>query len=586
MTADRFETSVASTRPSRVRGAPASRRFLILLVLLAGLATPGGAGAAPDRDVAVIVREAEPASAVAERLVRELDGELTRRLPIVGGFAARVPASALPALRRSDAIRTLWLDRPIVPAGLGEDDDDDDEDDDGDDDDPLLTRYDPLPPNGVWQEAVGLTELRGAYDGNGVTVAVLDTGVTQVPDLDGRVRARVDFTPDLDGYDRFGHGTHIAGVIAGDGTASDGRWTGVAPDVDVVSVKVAAWDGATDVSVVLAALQWIVSHRERFDIRVLNISFGTNSTQHYDTDPLDYAVERAWEAGILVVTSAGNRGPSTGTVSKPGDDPYVLTVGAADLRDTAAHGDDVVAEFSSRGLTQDGLEKPDLVAPGISIVSNRAVGSTADEFRPAARLDDAYFKGTGTSQAAAIVSGVAALMFEANPALTPDAAKAILTATATPDLASQPGAGAGLVDAAAAVAAAAAGVYDGSPANQGLRRSDGTGSLQGSRGGHEVYADLNGDGQAEQVSGELDVLGNPWDAARWATADWTAESWLLSPWALLVSEGAGWSPSTWGGVFWGGMGWDAKAWSAKAWSDAGWDAKAWSAKAWSMSSWN
>src|SRR5207253_3938343 len=175
--------------------------------------------------------------------------------------------------------------------------------------------------------------------------------------------------------DRFGHGTHVAGIIAGSGAESDGHWAGVAPGAKLVSLKVAGPDGATDVSVVLAALQWIVSNRDAYHIGVVNLSFGTDGTQSYAVDPLDYAVERAWKAGIVVVAAAGNNGGLAGQeITKPGDDPYVVTVGAAATGDDPGNGDDTVAPFSSLGTTEDGFAKPDLVAPGISIASLRAPG--------------------------------------------------------------------------------------------------------------------------------------------------------------------------------------------------------------------
>ena len=310
--------------------------------------------------------------------------------------------------------------RGLVRDGNGGDDDDDPE---------TLEGYDDVAPNVVWPDAVGLGSLPAGADGSGVTVAVLDTGVTRVPELGDRVLARVDLTPEGDGYDRYGHGTHMTGIVAGDGNSADGGWRGVAPGVNVVSVKVAGWNGATDVTAVIAGLEWVAAHREEYGIRVVNISFGTDSSQKYLEDPLDFAVERLWDAGILVVAAAGNRGAGGSKIDKPADDPFVLTVGAADLRGTVDSSDDRVAPFSSCGPTGDGVAKPDLVAPGVSIVSSRAPGSTIDAMRPGARLGESGFKGTGTSQATAIVSGIAALMFEARPSLTPDEAKAALVGT-------------------------------------------------------------------------------------------------------------------------------------------------------------
>lgn len=550
----------------------------LLAALLSALTVTPSPGAAAQAPVPVVVRAAAPPSGDAERLVRALGGTVTRALPLVDGFAALVPPSSVTALERSSAVAAVWVDARVRMH------DDDDDDDDFDEDD--IRTYDPLPPNEAWREAIGLSRLEPGLDGDGVTVAVLDTGVVETPDLRGSVRARVDFTPDGDGADRYGHGTHMAGIVAGDGLASLGRWRGVAPEADLVSVKVASWDGATDVSTVLAALQWVVSNKDRFGIRVLNLSFGTDSRQSYLQDPLDYAVERVWAAGILVVAAAGNRGSGEGTISKPGDDPYVLTVGAANLQNTVERTDDVVAGFSSRGPTQDGLAKPDLVAPGVTVVSARAAGSTIDAFRPAARVDEHYFKGTGSSQAAAVVSGIAALMFEADPTLTPDVAKATLVGTTTPELAGQPGAGSGLVNAAATIEAVAAGAFRDLPANRGLTRSSGTGSLHESRGSHRVWTDWGRDGTLDVVDNEREVLGSDWDGPAWAAAEWNLATWILSPWAPLVGEAAGFDPMPPTPGTWPGMRMEQDAWNAKYWSESVWDAKYWSGKYWSSSSWN
>ncbi|MEJ7569873.1 MAG: S8 family peptidase [Gaiellaceae bacterium] len=524
--------------------------------------------------VAVIVR-AEPFSApVAAAQVRRLGGEVTRALPLLDGFAARVPMRALGTLTASPAVAAVWPDTRVRLHGG-----DDDEEDDPDDDDIPLAEYDALPPNEVWGEAIGLTSLRARFDGDDVAVAVLDTGVARVPDLEQRVVLRVDFTPGHDGIDRFGHGTHMAGIVAGDGTASGGSRSGVAPDADVVALKVAGPDGATDTSVVIAALQWLVSHADEHDVRVLNLSFGTDARQSAFRDPLNRAVQRVWDAGILVVVSAGNSGSGAGTVRKPGDDPVALTVGAADLAGTVDPADDRVAEFSSRGPTGDGLDKPDLVAPGISIVSLRAPDSTADRQRPQARLGAHYFKGTGSSQAAAVVSGLAALLFEADPTLTPAEARAALVGTAGGPLARRSGGGAGLVDADAAVEAVLTGRFEGASGPGG--RSSGLGTLEGSRGSARVYADPDGDGRPQQISGEHDVLGHPWVAQAWSAQAWSAATWAVSPWSALVALSAVWEAQAWSAQAWSGMVWQAQAWSTRNWESAGWVAQAWSAQAWS-----
>jgi serine protease AprX len=515
----------------------------------------------PGSSLSIIVREASPASSDAEHAVVELGGDVLRELPIVGGFSARIPAARLSDLAASPAIARVWGDGRITVNHVD------------------MGRYDTWPANTIWKKSIRLPQTAvagaGPYTGAGVTVALLDTGVSQVADLGGRVLARVDLTQDHDGYDRYGHGTHMAGIIAGDGAASGGDWSGIAPGANLVSVKVAGADGSTDVSVVLAGLEWIVAHKDLYGIRILNLSFGTDSTQPSSIDPLNYAVERVWFSGILVVVSAGNRGPYPFTVNKPGDDPYVLTVGAADLRGTIPVNDDVIADFSSRGPVFGApfLAKPDISAPGITIVSNRLVGGTIDTYHPLARVGDAYFKGSGTSQAAAIVSGVAALMYEANPSLTPDVAKAILTRTAqishrlrwTP-----------LVDATGAVLATVQHTFDRRPANQWLVPSTGLGSLERSRGSSHVYADLNGDGTFEPVVGEIDVLGQTWDARSWSGRSWSADAWSAGVWCAYVAEADGWEARSWSGRSWSGTAWVARSWSGADWTSSWWSGGSWS----------
>jgi serine protease AprX len=559
-----------------------------LLALLAARSDAAGPSALPQaapspgldgQRVGVVVRERLRESARAERLVRRLGGRVTRALPIVGGFAADVPARALVELRRSPAVASVWRDARVEMAEV--------DDDAGQSDDDLvdLTQYDGLSPNTAWRRAVGVSAVERAYDGDDVAVAVIDTGVSSVADLSDTVEARVEFTPGHDGIDRFGHGTHMAGIIAGDGSSSGGRWRGVAPDAELISIKTAGPDGATDVSAVLAALQWVVVNKRRHDIRVLNLSFGTDAARSYLTDPLNYAVERVWRAGILVVVAAGNRGPHPGSIAKPGDDPFVLTVGAADLRDTVGRSDDEVAPFSSRGPTADGVAKPDLVAPGVSIVSSRAPGSWADLSRPEARVGTEYFKGTGTSQAAAIVCGIAALLFEADPWLTPTEAKAALVGTSH-GLSGQPGAGSGLVDAARAIDAVRSGTYAAAAGNAPYPPATGTGELELSRGSSHVYSDLDRDGVPELVTGELDVLGNRWDSATWSSTPWSAWGWRASPWGPLAGEFEEWELLPWTGPTWSGMVWDAEAWSARQWSESGWVARQWSARQWSARQWS
>jgi serine protease AprX len=520
----------------------------------------------------VIVREVAPRTLTAERLVRSLGGHVTHELPIVDGFSAVVPGAAVADLARSPAVLRVWGDGQVRMNTVD------------------MSQYDTYPINTVWQTSINLLDALTKSLGLGVGVAQIDTGVVPVPDLVNQVSYRADFTPEHDGLDRYGHGTHMAGIIVGDGTASNGKYKGVAPGARLISVKVAGFDGSTDVSVVIAGMQWVLTHEIPLNIKVLNLSFGTDGVQPYSVDPLDFAVEQLWRAGITVVVSAGNRGPNAGTIDKPADDPYVVTVGAVDNKGTTTPYDDVVAPFSGVGPTHDGLAKPDIVAPGISIVSLRDPNSTIDQLHPKARVGTSYFKGTGTSQATAIVSGIVALMDQVDPLLTPDEVKGVLMRTAT-RLATQPGSGAGEVNAGAAVNAVTDLLGVLSPANVGVKPSTGTGTLEGSRGSLHVYADLNNDGIPDLVSGQVDVFGAPWTATSWSDNTWPAyaweaKSWSDSSWSAKSWSGTQWGASSWSENSWSGNSWSSSYWSAKSWSADSWSANDWSAKSWSAKSWS
>jgi serine protease AprX len=516
--------------------------LVFALLPAAAAADVSGRPAAYGSPSRVIVQVEPSAESAVQSLVVRLGGEVGRQLGIVGGFAAVVPASAVGRLSGAPGVRAVTPDgRVHVQAagstgGGGE----------------VFSAY----PAALGADRVWRTGNRG----QGATVALVDTGVSPSPDLDGRVlpvtvdatgrtAACQNLSGEADCYDNYGHGTFVAGVIAGDGSASTGRWTGVAPRANVVSVKVAGRDGAADVSGVLAAIQWVVSFKDRYGIRVLNLSLGTDSTQSYRTDPFNYAVERAWDAGIAVVVAASNRGPAPGTISKPGDDPVALTVGAVDDRGTAGVGDDELPKFSSRGPTAaDGLAKPDVVAPGAHLVSLRSVGSTIDNAFPG-YLDGSYHRGSGTSFAAAAVSGVVALMCSRNPSLTPNRVKYAVTQTARAVRAStdRMAVGAGEVDAYAATVNPPAGV-----ANGGVTRSNGTGLLDASRGQVRVQTGTD----QVLVNGVLTAQLVAWDPTGfllgWNPTGWYTSTWYLNRWRPVVWAGNDWPGHNWGGGEWEG----------------------------------
>ena len=512
------------------------------------LETPG---AEPRGDVRVVVQAEDGASAELQREVRRLGGQVTRSLPIVDGFAATLPAAAARRLAGAPGVAVLSEDRAVHVQGGG----------------------------AASGSAIGPRVLQApaawsaGATGKGVTVALVDTGVADVPDLAGRiVPVRDDRTGqtspcyDLSGAgscrDTYGHGTFMAGLIAGDGTSRGGAPTGTAPDARLLSVKVAGADGAADVSTVLAAIQWVVSFRERYGIQVLNLSLGTDSTQPWEDDPLNYAVERAWDAGILVVVASSNRGPEPGTIAKPGDDPWVVTVGAVDDQGTPGTGDDRVPDFSSRGPTLDGIAKPDVVAPGGHVLSLRAPGSRLDRDFPPADASSPYRSGSGTSMSAALVSGVAALALQADPSLSPDRLKRALTDSARPVAADDPSAvGAGMVAADRVTTTPAAGA-----ANAGLRHSSGRGSLGGSRGSLDLRAD---DVLGTALTGRQTAQILLWDATGFTTGSWTPATWYTS-----VNATLGWNTASWDGEF-AGSNWTGSNWTGSNWTGSNWTGSSW-----------
>ncbi|WP_332629449.1 S8 family peptidase [Halalkalibacter flavus] len=265
------------------------------------------------------------------------------------------------------------------------------------------------------------TELTG----KGITVAVIDTGIYPHNDLSGRIIDFVDFINQRsEPYDDNGHGTHCAGDAVGNGAASSGVYMGPAPGANVIGVKVLNKIGSGSLETVMQGVQWCIDYNERNPeqpIHVINMSLGSPAQRYANEseDPMIRIVESAWESGIVVCVAAGNEGPEERTIASPGISQQVITVGALDDRNTIDRSDDGVASFSSRGPTIYGAQKPDLLAPGVSIVSLRSPRSYLDKLQKASRVNSEYFILSGTSMATPICAGIVALMLEFDPTLTP-----------------------------------------------------------------------------------------------------------------------------------------------------------------------
>ena len=262
--------------------------------------------------------------------------------------------------------------------------------------------------------------------GKGVTVAVLDTGVFRHYDLIHPTNRIIDFVDFVNGrtipYDDNGHGTHIAGEIAGNGAASSKLYSGVAPEANIVGVKVLDEQGNGNVSDVIAGINWAIENRIRLGIRVINLSLGATPSTSYINDPLAQACERAWESGIVVIAAAGNTGPE-GTINTPGFDPLILTIGATNDRNTSNLNDDLPAPYTSSKPTVDGFIKPDIAVPGTNITSLVSPNSTLVNKFPDNRVGANYFTLSGTSMATGIASGLVAILLQAYPPYSPDTVK-------------------------------------------------------------------------------------------------------------------------------------------------------------------
>ena len=519
------------------------------LVVAAGAGTPAARAAA------------EAAGAVVEQ---ELTG--------LGQLVVRADATAAARLRASGAVRSVTADAQVtLSAGT----------------------YDPATDPGSSYNvttAVGAREMwKAGLTGNGIDVAIIDSGVTAVtggPRLVSGPDLSLDSQdPGARRRDRFGHGTDLASIIGGEDAGSSARtdptaMTGVAPDSRVISIKVGDVNGGVDVSQVIAALDWVVQNRSnQMNLRVVNLSFGTDSKQAWNLDPLSYAAETVARKGIVVVAAAGN----TGTVGldDPAYNPHVLAVGASDPRGTTNPADDVVASYSTRG---NGVRNPDLVAPGTGIVGLRSPGSVLDQAVPG--NGSRWMRGTGTSQAAAVVSGAVALLLQQRSNLNPQQVKALLRASADPIAgASAADQGAGRLNLKRAMAMAVPAVPAAPAAGKG------TGSLDASRGSQVQVLD------GKPLAAEYDVFGMPWNSAQQAQladseAAWNQGYFNGQPWAQNYWDAAdpvAGAEMTWGSAklsstLWSGLthsAWSGRSWSGRSWSGRSWSGRSWSGRVWS-----
>lgn len=344
--------------------------------------------------IPVIISGADCECDDLEKYVRDLGGVIKYRLPIINAVAAYIPPISVKSFTQQKNIDKVHFDNVVHK----------------------LMNTASVTVASDYANERGLT-------GKDIGVAVVDTGVHPHSDLtmpNNRITAFKDFIQDKSNpYDDEGHGTHVAGIIAGNGFSSNGKYMGIAPDANIIGVKVLNKEGGGNISDVIAGIQWVIKNKEKYNIKVITLSLGTPAKASYLYDPLCKAVDRATKEDITVVAAAGNSGPKEGTINSPAISPNVIAVGACDDRSASSPKNCKVANFSSRGPTPDGIHKPDILAPGVKInsLSNKGNG---------------YHTLSGTSMAAPIIAGCTALLCEANPSITPVQIKETMTKHSLP----------------------------------------------------------------------------------------------------------------------------------------------------------
>jgi serine protease AprX len=440
-------------------------------------------------------------------------GRVEKRLGFIGGVAARVRAGELRHLASQPGVTYVAPDAPVQLTATG-----------SVSAASLATIY-------PGRDSASNPWSAGAT-GQGVGIAVIDSGVTPSPDFGSRLTQVA-----LDGQsgsldDTVGHGTMVAGVAAGQ--SRDGKFIGIAPGANVYAINISRESGVYS-SDVITGLKWVYDNAHAYNIRVVNLSLTETVPSSYKNSPLDLAVERLWAAGVFVVVSAGNLGPGQIDYA-PANDPLAFTVGAFDTMDTSGPGDDTLLTWSSSGKTVDGFTKPDLVAPGRHIAAPLPSGTSLDFHAPAAnRVATGYATINGTSFAAPQVAGAAAIIFQWHPDYSPDNVKwALIAKQGSKPRNSKIG----------SLSLSSSYNYAGTPgrANQG------------------VPALVCAPGTACLIDG---TVASSWDSSSWTSYSWNSYSWNSSSWnSYSWNSAADWDSSSWTSYSWNSYSWNSTSWNS------------------------
>jgi serine protease AprX len=386
------------------------------------------------------------------------------------------------------------------------------------------------------------------------TIAIVDSGIdANRPDVAGRVREQVTMTslPNNSPGDGRGHGTFVASLAAGSALG----YAGAAPTAPLVSIDVADDSGMAMTSDVIAAADWILANKNRLNIKVANFSLQASNPGSFLFDPLNKAVERLWFGGVVVVAAAGNYGElGRGVPFAPGDDPFVITVGASDVNGSIGTGNDFAAPWSAHGYTLDGFAKPELGAPGRYMVGAVSSNATLATERPSSVVAPGYMQLSGTSFSAPVVSGAAAILLGLHPSWTPDQVKGALMLTARPTSSAAPQSlGVGEIDAARAALV-------NNPPNPNLA--------------------LGGFLTADPAGGSLPVF----DAASWTSMATANPAWISASWSSAAWTSASWTSASWTSASWTSASWTSASWTSASWTSASWTSASWTSASWTSMS--
>lgn len=525
----------------------------------------------------IVKRDTAVSDARFARSVQTVGLTLVKSQPSLRLAVVEGGAGALQLLRGLPGALSVARDYEVQPQSLGYD---------------YTTQQGSLTNVTAWTGAKNV--WKAGYTGNGIDVALLDTGVAPVTAL--AASDKVVVGPDLSFesqsasaryLDSYGHGTVMGSIIAGRETPKSNGTTyandntnfyGMAPDARLISVKLADRSGAVDVSQVIAGIDWVVTNRTRVgNIRVINLSYGARSTLSAQDDPLSWAAEAAWKSGIVVVASAGNDGETSVGLASPAYNPWVIAVGATDNKGTSTAADDSVAPFSNTG---NGISRaPDLLAPGKGIIAPIPAGSQIAMSYPNARIGNGYIRGSGTSEAAAVVSGAVALTLSKYPTLKPDEVKRFLARSAS-TIPNVPSAmqGKGSLQLNKILSEAPPLGYTTTAV-----AGNGAGALDQARGGN--YVTING----TPLRGEVDIMGQPWKSATMATAAANGTAWTSNGYfngvAWTGSDGMVIDSTSWAGRTWAGKTWQGRTWASSNWLGRSWATGTWSSSGWSSATW-